>query len=123
MTNALFMCITCNDIFRNRHDLNNHVRREHQSFIKVKFQNEGMTKVKKAEDNTFKCKYGKNFKLSHSLRRHAKNCTGELSETEHAYEMEMEMSEGISDASESSEFIAQDTPIDCYGALFSREIS
>jgi uncharacterized C2H2 Zn-finger protein len=125
MTNALFMCTTCNDIFRNRHDLNNHVRHEHQSSVKVKFQNGGVTEVKKAEDDTFKCKCGKSFKLPHSLRRHAKNCTDELSETEHAYETEMEISEGISDASESSEFIEpeiDDTPIDCYGALFSREI-
>src|SRR5271169_6882678 len=82
MKNALFTCAVCKDIFRNRTDLKNHVRRDHQSAVKIKFQNRGVTEVKRTEDNTFKCKCGKSFKLPNSLRRHVKKCNDELTEPE-----------------------------------------
>ena len=57
MINALLKCIKCSDIFRSHHDLNNHVKNDHQSSIKIKFQNDGVIEVKKTKDNTFKCKF------------------------------------------------------------------
>src|SRR5271170_5616300 len=44
-----------NNAIRSRYDLNNHIRREHQSLLKVKCQNGGMEEVKRGEDSTFKC--------------------------------------------------------------------
>jgi hypothetical protein len=41
-----------------------------------------VTEVKRVEDNTFKCKCGKIFKLPGSLRRHARICRDELMEQE-----------------------------------------
>jgi len=54
MKNTLFTCSICKDIFRNHSDLKNHVRRDHQSSVKVKFQNGDVVEIKRAEDNTFK---------------------------------------------------------------------
>jgi len=125
MTNALLTCITCNDIFRSRHDLNNHVRRAHQSSVKVKFQSGGVTEVIKAEDNTFKCKCGKSFKIPHSLRRHAKDCNDEARSHENEEE-DVQMSEGCSDASENANYnegTIDDSPVDCFGALISQEFA
>ena len=124
MTNTLLTCITCKDIFRSRYDLNNHVRRDHQSAVKVKFQNGCVTEVKRAEDNTFKCKCGKNFKLPDSLRRHAKGCNGELTEPEEdeiwTELMDVDDSDPlellIADAS-----IARVIPADCFGMLICYE--
>ena len=121
MTNSLFTCITCNDIFRNRHDLNNHVRRDHQSAVKVKFQTGGVTEVKRAEDNTFKCKCGKRFKLPDSLRRHAKSCNNESTELEEKEREAELMNVNDSDASESMNMNDRIIPIDCVSALISRE--
>ena len=101
MTNALFICITCNNIFRNHSELNYHVKRDHQSSIKIKFQNGGVTEVKRAEDNTFKCKCGKIFKLPDSLRRHARICRDELTEQEEDEREAELMDMDDSDASES----------------------
>ena len=56
MTSTSFTCTICNIIFRNRTDLNFHVKHIHQSLIKIKFQNGDVVEVKRAEDNTFKCK-------------------------------------------------------------------
>src|SRR5436305_8910222 len=67
MTNALLECTTCNDIFRSRYDMNNHVRREHQLSVKVKFQGGSATEVKRGADGMFKCECGKSFKLPSSV--------------------------------------------------------
>jgi uncharacterized C2H2 Zn-finger protein len=120
MKNALFTCAVCKDIFRNRTDLKNHVRRDHQSAVKVKFQTGGMTEVKRAEDNTFKCKCGKGFKLPNSLRRHAKGCNGELPESEENEEEGVLMNVDDSDASESMDIDDSVIPADCFGALISQ---
>jgi uncharacterized C2H2 Zn-finger protein len=121
MTNSLFTCITCNDIFRSRHDLNNHVRRDHQSSVKVKFQTGGVTEVKRAEDNTFKCKCGKSFNLPDSLRRHAKDCRDELTEQEEDERQAELMDVDDSDALESLDLNDRVVPVDCFGALISHE--
>jgi uncharacterized C2H2 Zn-finger protein len=122
MTNALLTCTACNDIFRSRHDLNNHVRRDHQSSVKIKFHNGDAVEVEKGEDNTFKCKCGKKFKLPDSLRKHAKSCQGNVTRLEEAEEEAMRLSEEDSDVPEELECDEADdeTPIDCYGALISR---
>jgi uncharacterized C2H2 Zn-finger protein len=122
MKNTLFTCTICKDIFRNRTDLKNHVRRDHQSAVKVKFQNGAVTEVKRAKDNTFKCKCGKSFKLPDSLRRHAKGCNGELTEPEEDEEEGalMDVLED-SDASESMNVDERVVPADCFGALISHE--
>src|SRR5437667_5263793 len=118
MTNTLFTCTTCNNIFRSRSDLNYHVKRDHQSSVKVKFQNGGVTEVKRAEDNTFKCKCGKSFKLPDSLRRHVKGCNDELTEPEEDEGEGMLMDVDDSDASELDDRVI---PGDCFGALISYE--
>jgi uncharacterized C2H2 Zn-finger protein len=122
MKNTLFTCTICKDIFRNRTDLKNHVRRDHQSVVKVKFQNGGVTEVKRAEDNMFKCNCGKSFKLPDSLRRHAKGCNGELTVSEEDEEEGalMDVLED-SDASESMDVDDRIIPADCFGALISYE--
>jgi len=120
MTNALLKCITCNDIFRTRHDLEYHVKRDHQSSVKVKFQNGDVTEVKRAEDNTFKCKCGKSVKLPDSLRRHARTCRGELTDPEQI-EREPELMDVDSDASESLIADARVIPADCFGTLICYE--
>jgi len=109
----------CHEIFRSRHDLNYHVRRDHQLSVKIKFQNGDTTEVIKGEDNTFKCRCGKKFKIPDSLRRHVKSCKDEEGK---AYEENMQTDGGDSDASdslESNEEEADETPIDCFGALIS----
>jgi uncharacterized C2H2 Zn-finger protein len=82
MTNALLTCVTCNNIFRNRTELTYHVKRHHQSSVKIKFGNGHVTEVKKGEDGMFKCMCEKRFKAPTSLRQHAKNCNVELAEPE-----------------------------------------
>jgi Zinc finger, C2H2 type len=122
MKNALFTCVVCKDIFRNRTDLKNHVRRDHQSAVKVKFQNGGVTEVKRAEDNTFKCKCGKSFKLPDSLRRHAKGCNDELTESEESEgEGALMDAEEDSDASESMDMDDRVVSTDCFRPLISHE--
>lgn len=126
MTNALLTCITCKNIFRSRTELNYHVKRDHQSLVKVKFQNGSVTEVKRGTDDTFKCECGKSFKLPGSLRRHAKDCNGEAMGLYEDEEEDVQMSGEISDASESVELNEEeidDTPIDCFGALISRELA
>jgi hypothetical protein len=117
MTNALLTCISCKDTFRNRYELNYHVKRYHQSSVKVKYENGRVTEVKKGDDGTFKCQCGKRFKAPTSLRKHAKNCRHESSE-------DVNMLEEVSDASDmmdDDDASISDTPVDCFGALISRE--
>src|SRR5436190_12075861 len=111
MTNTLFTCTTCNNIFRSRSDLNYHVKRDHQSSVKVKFQNGGVTQVKRGEDNTFKCKCEKSFKLPDSLRRHAKRCNSELTEIEEDEGEKVLMDVDDCDVSESDDRVV---PADCF---------
>lgn len=121
MTNVLLKCIKCNDIFRTRHDLEYHVKRDHQSSVKVKFQNGDETEVKRAEDNTFKCKCGKSFKLPDSLRRHARTCKDELTDSEQIERESELMDVDGSDASESLDLDDRIVPVDCFGAAISHE--
>jgi len=122
MTIAVLTCTTCNDIFRSRLDLNNHVRRDHQLSVKVKFQGGGAAEIKRAEDGTFKCKCGKSFKLPHSLRRHVKTCRGQLVEPEQA-EGEASSMDDVSEYMDFDDEVVDDTPTDCYGALCLHKIS
>jgi uncharacterized C2H2 Zn-finger protein len=121
MKNALFTCAVCKDIFRNRNDLKNHVKRDHQSSVKVKFQNGGVTEVKKREDGSFKCKCGKSFRVPGSLQRHAKRCNGELAELEQDEREAGSMEVDDSDASESMDVDDRVVRADCFGALISHE--
>ena len=114
MKNTLFTCTVCTDIFRSRSDLNNHVRRHHQSVIKIKFQNDNMTEVKKRVNGGFECTCGKRFKLSWPLQRHAKRCNDELTVSEENEEKTMSNN---SDASEFMNVNERTIPIDCFDAL------
>jgi hypothetical protein len=92
--------------------------------VKVKFENGSVTEIKKGENNMFICKCGKGFKLSVTLRKHAKTCRGEPSESEDIHMEDVDMLEGVSDASDMMDHdnaSISDTPIDCFGALISRE--
>ena len=77
-----------------------------------------MAEVKRAEDNTFKCKCGKRVRLPDSLRRHAKRCNGELTESEERALMDVLED---SDASESMNMDDRIVPADCFGSLISYE--
>jgi len=84
----------------------------------IKFPDGNVTKVERAENNTFKCKCGKSFMHPESLRRHAKNCRDELVEQEEEVEL-MDI-----DDSDASELIGMDDrvlPVDCIGMQISRE--
>ena len=121
MRNVLFTCVVCNDIFRTHSDLNNHVKRKHQSVVKVKFQTGRVTEVKKGADGMFKCTCGKEFKIPWSLQRHAKGCDDESAES---YEEEAEvelMDVNDSDMSESLDVDDRIIPVDCFGALICHE--
>lgn len=125
MTNALLTCTTCNDIFRSRYDLSNHVRREHQLSVKVEFKSGSVTEVKRGEDGVFKCECGKGFKFPSSFKRHVKGCSGEAIESYEGEEEDVQMPGEGSDSSESTEYDDEeeinDTPVDCFGALCSHE--
>jgi hypothetical protein len=80
-----------------------------------------VTEVKKAEDNTFKCRCEKRVKLANSLHRHAKGYSNELTESEEdGMDAEL-MNMNDSDASESLITDARVIPADCFGALISYE--
>ena len=121
MRNTLFTCTVCNDIFRTRPDLNKHVRHKHQSMVKVKFQMGRVAEVKKGADGIFKCVCGKGFKVPWSLQRHAKGCSGKLTESQKE-EADIELTNG--DNSDASEYVDMDSrviPADCVGALISQK--
>ena len=120
MKNALITCTACNDIFRTRHELNFHVRRDHQSSVKVKFRNGDVAEIIRAQDGTFKCRCGKGFKHPNSIRRHAKRCTYELAELEDDEENEMLMTMDDFKASESMN-VDRIIPANCFGPLNSPE--
>ena len=121
MRNVLFTCAICNDIFRTRSDLNNHVKCKHQSMVKVKFQTGRVAEIKKGADGTFKCTCGKGFKIPWSLQKHAKRCDNESTES-HEEEIEVELMDiNDSDESESMDMNDRIIPVDCFGALISHE--
>jgi uncharacterized C2H2 Zn-finger protein len=115
MRNTLFTCSVCKDIFGNRNDLNNHVRRDHQSVVKIKFQDGRVTEVKKGANGGFKCRCGKSFKLPWSLQRHAKTCSDELRELEENEEERMLLNRNDSDVAEFMDTEDRMISIDCVG--------
>jgi uncharacterized C2H2 Zn-finger protein len=121
MSSTLLTCITCNDIFRSRPELNYHVRREHQSSVKIKYQNGVVAEVKRGEDNTFKCKCGKSVALPDSLQKHAKRCNDESMELEENEDEAMLMDVDDSSASESVNAEDRMIPADCFGMRISHE--
>lgn len=75
MTTLLY-CRLCNELLRSRTLLNNHVRRVHQSTVKVRFQNGEVREIQKGRDGSFTCNCGKVFKHPISVRQHGKQCIG-----------------------------------------------
>ena len=121
MTNALFKCLTCENIFRSRAKLKDHVKHDHQSSINIKFQDGDVVQIKRGEDNAFKCKCGKGFKLPVSLQRHGKNCKGELIAREEEERGAELMDASDLDASENMNMNDRVMPIDCIGTRISLE--
>lgn len=121
MAPTLPTCITCNNIFRTRHELEYHVKRDHQSSVKVKFQNDDVVEIKRTQDNTFKCRCGKSFKLPDSLRRHTKGCNNKLMEQEEENGGIELMDIDDFDAPESSNRDDRIVPADYFGSLISHE--
>ena len=119
MTTTLLSCITCHQQFRSRSALNNHVRRDHQSSVKVKFQNGNVTEIKRGNDNAFKCNCGKTFKLPDSLQRHTKECSNEPesynSELDDVDMLAEENDANVSESCESNGDCVNDIPADCFG--------
>lgn len=84
---ALLHCLSCNELFRNRALLNNHVRSVHQATVQVRFQNGKLKEIQRGRDGSFTCDCGKVFKHPISLRRHGKQCVGaELENDVHSAE-------------------------------------
>jgi len=73
---TLLRCTVCDEIFRSRSGLNNHVRRTHQLSVKVQFNNGEVRNIQKGYGDVFTCVCGKEFKHPISLRRHSKICIG-----------------------------------------------
>lgn len=121
MAPTLPTCITCNIIFRTRHELEYHVKHDHQSSVKAKFQNGDVVEIKRTQDNTFKCRCGKSFKLPDSIRKHAKNCIDESMEQGENEEQEVLMNIDDSDVVESMDVDDRIIPADCFGWLISHE--
>ena len=76
-----------------------------------------MMEAKRGEDNAFKCKCGKIFKLPDSLRRHAKSWTGKLAESEQAKEVNA-IDSDVSESLDLYNKVVDNTPANCYGTLF-----
>ena len=114
----LFIYIIYKNIFRNHINLKNHIKHDHQSMIKIKFQIDDMTKVKRIKDNIFKCKYEKRFKLPNSLRRYAKECNDELTEPKERALMDVLEDFNVSESMNMNDRIIL---TDCFGALISYE--
>jgi hypothetical protein len=121
MKSTLFTCTVCKNVFRNHHEMNNHVKSSHQSSVKVKYQNGVVIEVKRAEGNTFKCKCGKSVTLPDSLRRHAKTCNDESVELEENEDEIVLMD--VDDSNTSESMSAEDwvIPADCFGIPISHE--
>ena|SRR5271155_1439818 len=121
MTTALLSCITCQQLFRSRSALSNHVRRDHQPSVKVQFRNGNVAEIKRGNDNAFKCNCGKTFKLPNSLQIHTKECGDELvSHNGDLNDVDMLREENDSDVSESCESnddCVNDIPADCFGTM------
>lgn len=101
-----------------------HVKRDHQSSVKVKFENGSVAEVKKEEDGTFICKCEKRFNLSVTLRKHAKTCRGESSESEDIHMNDIDVIEETSDASGMEDHEDRQVgviPADCCGTRISHE--
>jgi len=125
MTNSLLSCTVCKQSFRGRTTLNNHVRREHQSLVKVKFQNGRVVEIKRGGDNAFKCGCDKLFKHPLSLKKHAKECNGESTSVDNgSIDEDISGEEEDLDASESSSELddnrMDDIPADCIGTMSRR---
>jgi hypothetical protein len=86
--------------------------------IKVKFQHEDVTEVKRMENNIFKCKCEKCLRFSNSLRRYVKGYNDELTEPEEGALMNILEN---SDVSESINMNNRIIPTDCIDALISQE--
>ena len=80
-----------------------------------------MIEVKKAKNDTFKCKYEKSFKLPNSLRRHARTCKNKLIDLEQI-ERESELIDiNDSDISELLNLNDKIISVDCFDAIISHE--
>jgi len=72
----LSTCSWCKESFRTQSQLYNHVRRVHQTMVKVKFLNGEVKEIEKQSDEIFVCDCSKVFKHPGSLHNHAKQCVG-----------------------------------------------
>lgn len=118
MVNALLSCSVCKQLFRSTTALRNHVRRQHQTSVKVKYRNGLVREIRRGDDDAFKCGCGKTLKHPLSLHKHVKQCNDELTTPDEVIEQDMSPEENYSDASESAESddnVASDTESHCFG--------
>jgi uncharacterized C2H2 Zn-finger protein len=118
---ALLSCTSCHQLFRSRSALNNHVRRNHQSSVKVQFRNGNVAEIKRGNDNAFKCNCGKIFKLPISLQKHTKDCSekvascyGDLNDVDM---LDEEDDSDVSESCESDNNCVNEIPADCFGMM------
>jgi len=109
----LLTCSICKTLLRTQSQLYNHVRRVHQTTVKVKFQSGEIKEISRQVDGTFICICGKVFKHPGSLHGHAKRCSSttlnediELCDTVESYSMESESE---------NEIRGLENPNDCLG--------
>jgi hypothetical protein len=115
---GLFSCNECNEIFRTRTALENHVRAIHQPSVKVKFLNGDAMEIKRANDGEFKCDCGRGFKLPYSMQKHAKICSGQRTD-------DVPIDENLTESGDESEMsdlseldaAADELPADCFGII------
>lgn len=111
---GILTCIQCKDVFRSRYELNNHVKRVHQTSVKITFAYGDTAIIEKGGDGKFKCRCEKRFRLPHSLQRHAKECRAETMRPSEGHENEGSVSEGGSEPMDLDEEEVDDM-IDCFG--------
>jgi Zinc finger, C2H2 type len=71
---GLQICSTCQQSFRTHTLLKNHIRRDHQVLVRVKFPNGNTIMIQKGTEGKFKCDCGREFNHPISIQRHGKLC-------------------------------------------------
>jgi hypothetical protein len=75
MPRSEWICNTCGKGFEIKGKRDNHREREHREKAMIDI---GDRRAERSENGKFICKYGRDYLLAPSLRRHQKNCKSEV---------------------------------------------
>ena len=103
-------CRACRRSFSHVSALRDHIKRDHQQSVKVKFRGDRVVNIERADDGTFQCLCARHFTLPSSLRRHARSCEGDI-QSRNLNELREEWSAEQVDCNSEE----QSLPIDCVG--------